>query len=90
MAEVMGLPIITNAVTRLSSAGTQTHRNRIERWQHMEGKFRLVCPAAVAGRHLLLVDDVMTTGATIDICARALLQAEGVRVSIVALAWADS
>ena len=89
MAEVMGLPVITNAVTRLSSTGTQTHRNRIERWQHMEGMFRVVKPGLIEGRHILLVDDVVTTGATMEACARALLQAKGVQLSVAALAWAE-
>lgn len=90
MAEIMGLPVIANAVSRLTPTGTQTHRNRIERWQYMEGMFTLVRPDAVAGRHLLLVDDVITTGATMEACARALLQAGNVRLSVAALAWADS
>jgi ComF family protein len=90
LAEVLALPVITNAVIRLAATQTQTHKNRIERWQNMQGMFRLVQPQLVAGKRLLLVDDVITTGATMDACVRALMEAEGVRLSVAALAWADS
>lgn len=90
LGEAMGLPVIADAVVRLSSTGTQTHKNSIERWQNMEGKFRLVRPSVVVDRHLLLVDDVITTGATMATCGRALQQAKGVRLSMAALAWADN
>jgi len=90
LSEVLRLPIIKDAVIRLSSTDTQTHKNRIERWQNMQGMFKLAQPRLIVGKHLLLVDDVITTGATMDACARALMEAEGVRLSVAALAWADS
>lgn len=90
MAEVWKLPVITKAVLRISPTATQTHKNRVERWQNMEGRFTLARPELIKGRHILLVDDVITTGATMEACARALMGAEDVRVSVAALAWADS
>ena len=99
MAEILGLPIINNAVIRVSDTETQTHKNRVERWQNMQGQFKLAQEghrqsrtprSIIEGKHLLLVDDVITTGATLEACARVLLQAEGVRVSIATLAYADN
>ena len=86
MAQVLELPVITGAVIRRKDAASQTHKTRVERWQSMEEQFQLAQPAIVAGRHLLLVDDVITTGSTLHACARALLKAPGVRISIATLA----
>ena len=58
MAQVLELPVITGAVIRRKDAASQTHKTRVERWQSMEEQFQLAQPAIVAGRHLLLVDDV--------------------------------
>jgi len=90
MSEVLGLPVIDQALVRRSFTETQTHKNRIERWQNMQGQFKLLKPELIEGRHLLLVDDVITTGATLEACGRVLLEAEGVRLSVAALAYADN
>ena len=54
----------------------------------MEGIFKIVDPWKLSGKHDILVDDVVTTGATLDACATAIHNVEGVRVSIVSLAVA--
>ena len=87
IAGVLQLPVIQEAVQRLAATETQTHKNRIERWMNMEGKFELVNPAAVTGKHLLLVDDVVTTGATLEACGHELLKAGNVTLSIATLAY---
>ena len=87
IAAVTQLPVNTQSVTRVSATETQTHKNRIERWMNMEGKFEISDPASIAGRHLLLVDDVVTTGATLEACGHALLQIPGVQLSIATLAY---
>jgi ComF family protein len=87
IAGLMQLPVITDAVIRLAATETQTRKTRIERWRNMEGKFEVIKPAAIAGKHVLLVDDVVTTGATLEACGHALLKAEGVKLSIATLAY---
>lgn len=87
MAAVLQLPVNQHAVLRLSATETQTHKNRIERWMNMEGKFELADPAAITGKHLLLVDDVVTTGATLEACGHELLKAGAVTLSIATLAY---
>ncbi|MFO7622229.1 MAG: ComF family protein [Bacteroidales bacterium] len=88
VSEVTGLPLCSNLVSRVSVSGTQTRRSRYERWTNVEGIFNVTDPGKVAGRHVLLVDDVITTGSTIESCAGELLKIGGVKVSVVALAYA--
>jgi len=87
MAGVLQVPVAADAVRRLSATETQTHKTRIERWKNMEGKFELLNPKAIAGKHILLVDDVVTTGATLEACGHELLKAEGIKLSIATLAY---
>jgi ComF family protein len=85
ISEVTGWPVVENVVIRSSFSESQTRKGRVERWQNMQGRFELVDDSAVKGRHVLLVDDVITTGATLEACGAALLKAEGLRLSIATL-----
>ncbi len=89
MAKTMQAPVITNNVTRKRFTETQTRKHRDERWQNVEGSFVVNNPAALAGKNILLVDDVVTTGATLEACGQAILQIEGTRLFIATLAYAD-
>lgn len=82
MAEALNLPVLTNVVARPQFTETQTKKGRIERWKNMEGKFVLTNPELIQGRHLLLVDDVITTGATLEACGTELLKGENVQLSV--------
>ena len=85
MAESMQIPMDAGNLYRAVNTKTQTKKTRLERWQNVEHVFRIRNPHALAGKHVLLVDDVVTTGATVEACATVLLQCEGVRVSVAAL-----
>ena len=82
---VTGLPIADRVVKRVSFTQSQTTRHAWERLHGVDNAFRLVKPEAIANRHVLLIDDIVTTGATISSCARELAKAPGVRISILAL-----
>ncbi|TAL79502.1 MAG: ComF family protein [Bacteroidetes bacterium] len=88
LAEVTGLPSDAESLIRTTGSATQTRRSRYERWTNVEGIFQVKDPEKIAGRHILLVDDVITTGSTIESCATELLKVEGVKVSVVSLAFA--
>jgi ComF family protein len=89
MAESMNLPVWDNVIIRPQHTETQTKKGRIERWNNIDGKFILSAPETIAGKHALLVDDVVTTGATLEACGSELLKAEGVQLSIAALCAAS-
>ena len=90
ISEITGLPIIKKAVRRTIFEGSQTNKGRWARHENVEHVFELTDAQAVSNKHLLLIDDVVTTGATIIACAKALCQAGNVRISILSLGFAKS
>ncbi len=71
----------------LHSKDTQTTKNRLERWQHVKDQFYLTDPEQFSNTSVLIVDDVITTGATIEACCRALFKSTNVKISIVTMAF---
>lgn len=78
-------PICTNAVKRRTNTTSQTNKNRIQRMDNMQDVFLLKRPQAIEGKHILVVDDVITTGATTSACCQELLKAPDVTISIASL-----
>jgi ComF family protein len=83
-----GVAYRSDIMIRSAGEGSQTSRGRYERWENVEGLFRVTKPDQVRGRHILVVDDVITTGSTIEACVTALQEAGNVMVSVAALAAA--
>jgi ComF family protein len=88
IADVTRLPVDIKSLARILVSATQTKRSRYERWTNVEGIFQVIDSETIMGKHVLLVDDVITTGSTIESCTNELLKVEGVKVSVVALAFA--
>lgn len=87
IAGVLGKPVLKNIVVRPEQTETQTKKGRVQRWQNMEGKFALNNNTAIEGKHVLLIDDVITTGATLEACGREILKAGNVQLSIATLCF---
>ena len=85
ISESIAVPVLYDVVTRPQHTESQTKKGRIERWKNIEGKFELTNPASIFNKHLLLIDDVITTGATLEACGTELLKVEDVRLSIASL-----
>ena len=90
IAEIMNKPVAKQAVTRMSYTESQTKKSRVERWQNMEGRFQLTDGTIIKGKHVLLVDDVVTTGATLEACGNEILKGEDVRLSIATLCFSST
>jgi ComF family protein len=89
IANATGLAINTNMLKRIVHTSTQTKKNRYDRFLNIDGVFSLGETEHQVFNHILLVDDVITTGSTLEGCARMLKQIHGARVSIASLAYAD-
>lgn len=84
--DVLHIELLEDVVERVRNNVSQTGKNAAERLKNVEDIFRLTCPEKVRGRHVLLVDDVITTGATIGACLRAVAVAEDVHFSLACVA----
>ncbi len=82
--------VLSGVVVRNRSTETQTKKHRGERWTNVDGSFSVKNPEAITGKHILLVDDVITTGATMEACIQAILSVPGTKVSVAAVAVASS
>jgi ComF family protein len=89
IASQYDIPVLRNVVTRPEHTETQTMKGRIERWKNIEGKFVLNDPKPILGRHILLVDDVITTGATLESCGSELLTVKDTLLSIACLCYSS-
>jgi ComF family protein len=86
ITQKLKIPVVNDAIFRIKKTETQTHKSRVERWKNMESTFEIGNSGKIMGKHILLVDDVITTGASLEACAAILLTVPGIRVSIACLA----
>lgn len=89
IAERLNIPVGTNLLIRRAQTQTQTKLNAVQRWENVKTAFTLSGDIQEEHKHFLLVDDVVTSGATLEACARTLSQLKDVRISMLALAVAD-
>ena len=88
LSESMDRPVIAGNLIRDIHTSSQTQKGRFERWENVGGIFSVKNDIPLIDKHILLVDDVVTTGATLEACCEPLLKISGVRVSIATLACA--
>jgi ComF family protein len=89
IANKLGKPVQTSAVMRTHYTATQTKKNRIQRWVNVEHVFDISNQHQLENKHVLLVDDVITTGATMEAMGSVLLKIPGLKLSLCSLAYAS-
>ncbi|MFN4083480.1 MAG: ComF family protein [Bacteroidia bacterium] len=89
ISESLQIEDFSYIIKRTIATSTQTKKSRIERWQNVADIFELNKPETIYKKHILLVDDVITTGATIEACANTILKANNTKISIASIAFAQ-
>jgi len=90
LGESMKIPVDPDAICRRKETETQTKKSRFRRWQNVAEVFEVKDPGSLETKHVLLVDDVITTGATLESCIRALSPIHGIRISVATIAVAPA
>lgn len=90
LGQGMGIEVLSHVLIRSEFTETQTKKTRVERVRNVENAFMIIDPKKLENKHVLLVDDVITTGATMEVCATQLLTVFGCKVSVCALAFAGN
>jgi len=88
ISAILDKPQDISTLVRIRENATQTKKSVYERFENTEGIFELSDKTILEGKHVLLVDDVLTTGSTLEACVKALLETKGIKVSIFTLAVA--
>ncbi|MCW3804453.1 ComF family protein [Plebeiibacterium marinum] len=88
ISKITKIPVETDILFKTLNTSTQTKKNRFERWKNAENIYELRNSSKIKGKKILLIDDVLTTGATLEACATALHLAEISGLSIITLAYA--
>lgn len=88
ISEILNKPVIRKNVIRKVHTETQTKKHRTERWKNVEKIFQVLNEPLLEEKNILLVDDVITTGATIEACGAEILKIKNVTLHIASLAIA--
>lgn len=89
LSDSMHIPVFGKSLVRRSYTSSQTRKKRMERFENVGAVFAVENHHRIMGKRLLLVDDVLTTGATLEMCGQALLQVPETRISLATIAIAD-
>ena len=88
ISRVVGIPVLNHNLFRKNEKESQTRKAVFERWEQTQEQFAIREPASLIGKHVLLIDDVITTGSTLEACAQALSGIENVQISLFSIALA--
>jgi len=89
LSESMDKELDLDSVYRAKASSTQTRKSRYNRWENVSDIFKIRSNHSLSGKHILLVDDVITTGSTMEACLQTMKQAENIKLSVAAIAYAS-
>ena len=86
ISELLKILYLENVLIKVATSTTQTEKNKFDRWKNTSESFQLTNPKLIENKHILLIDDVVTTGSTLETCAQELLKAKNTTISIATIA----
>jgi len=89
LSDKLTIPYYEDILIGRAKAKTQTHKNRFDRLKNLENNFKLTNKGLLENKHVLLIDDVVTTGATLEACCLQLRQIKNIKISIATMAITD-
>jgi len=89
LSEKLNAAVEDDNLVRAVVTETQTHKSRFARFENMKEVFTVINPEKLMNKHILLVDDVITTGSTLEACGAELLKIPGLKLSIATIAYAE-
>jgi ComF family protein len=89
LAQKLNAKVEDNNLVRITATETQTHKSRFARFENMQEVFTVKNPERLVNKHVLLVDDIVTTGSTLEACGTELLKIEGLKLSVATIAYAE-
>ena len=89
LSQIFKKPVLTTVLLRSKNNETQTNKARFKRWENVDSVFEINNRDMLKGKNILLVDDVITTGATLESCANQLLQIPDTQVNVATIAYAN-
>ena len=88
ICEVFNCERLDQVIIKTKNLSSQTSKSRLERWKNIAGSFKCIAPDQLVNKKVLLIDDVITTGATMEACALSIIHIKGIELSLAALAYA--
>lgn len=89
LSKELHIPFLEHYLVKIATSSTQTLKDRFDRFHTIQTKFQLIDHTPLRHKHILLIDDVITTGATLIACTEVLKQVEGIQISIATMAYTN-
>ncbi len=89
VSQIIDIEVCIDVLKRIKHTSTQTKKSKYERWNNVKDAFNIVDAEKLINKHILIIDDVLTTGSTIEACVREILKIDGTKVSVATLGAAE-